>query len=90
MKIQNCIVINFVMDGCTHRRTDKPKAIYSFNFSKIWGITRLSAFQVFALLIFTTCLSVTHHIFQFAINFYVYSCYRVCLMDYLIFLLLPF
>ena len=34
MKFQNCILINFVMDA----RTDKPKAICSFNFSKVGGI----------------------------------------------------
>ena len=42
------------------------------------------------ILFFSYYLSGTHHIFQFVIIFYVYSCYRVCLMDYLIFLLLPF
>ena len=31
MKFQNCILINF-------ERTDKPKAICSFNFSKVGGI----------------------------------------------------
>ena len=32
MKFQNCILINFER---TDARTDKPKAIYPFNFSKI-------------------------------------------------------
>ena len=38
MKFQNCILINFVTDGRMHTRTDKPKAICSFNFSKVGGI----------------------------------------------------
>ena len=33
MKFQNYILINFVVDA----RTDKPKAICPFNFSKIEG-----------------------------------------------------
>ena len=36
MKFQNCILINFVTDA----RTDKPKAICPFNFSKVGGIKR--------------------------------------------------
>ena len=42
MKFQNCFLINFVTDARTdrqtHTRTDKPKAIYPFNFSKVGGI----------------------------------------------------
>ena len=34
MKFQNCSLINFVTDA----RTDKPKAICPFNFSKVGGI----------------------------------------------------
>ena len=34
MKFQNCILINFVTDA----RTDKLKAICTFNFSKVGGI----------------------------------------------------
>ena len=33
MKFQNCILINFVTDGRTH----KLKTICPFNFSKSWG-----------------------------------------------------
>ena len=42
MKFLNCILINFVTDARTDRhtqgRTDKPKAIRPFNFSKVGGI----------------------------------------------------
>ena len=38
MKFQNCILINFVTDARTDGRTDKPKAICPFNFSKVGGI----------------------------------------------------
>ena len=43
MKFQNCILINFErtygrMDGRMEGRTDKPKAICPFNFSKVGGI----------------------------------------------------
>ena len=38
MKFQNCILINFVTDGRTDGRTDKPKAI--FNFSKV-GVIKM-------------------------------------------------
>ena len=34
MKFQNCILINFVTDA----RTNKPKAIRPFNFSKVGRI----------------------------------------------------
>ena len=37
MKFQNCILINFITDGRTHGRTDKPEAICPFNFSKVGG-----------------------------------------------------
>ena len=46
MKFQNCILINFVTDAQTDARTeaegrtDKPKAICPFNFSKVGGIKR--------------------------------------------------
>ena len=41
MKFQNCILINFVMDARTDgARTDKPKAICPFTFSKVGGIMR--------------------------------------------------
>ena len=38
MKFQNCILINKFCNGRTHGRTDKPKAICPFNFSKIEGM----------------------------------------------------
>ena len=39
MKFQNCILINFeLMHRRTDGRTDKPKAICPFNFSKVGGI----------------------------------------------------
>ena len=41
MKFQNCVLIIFNRgtDGRTEGRTDKPKAICPFNFSKVGGIT---------------------------------------------------
>ena len=42
MKFQNCNLINFVTDALTDAHmdahTDKPKAIWPFNFSKVGGI----------------------------------------------------
>ena len=48
MKFQNCILINFErthgrMDG----RTDKPKSICPFNFSKVGGVIQIK--QIYAL-----------------------------------------
>ena len=43
MKFQNCIFINFVTDAQTDGRTHKPKAICSFNFSKVGGIKHVGA-----------------------------------------------
>ena len=37
MKFQNCILINFEL---TDGRRDEPKAICSFNFSKVGGIIK--------------------------------------------------
>ena len=42
MKFKNCIIINFVMDTRAEGRTDKPKAISLFNFSKVGGIKKLT------------------------------------------------
>ena len=42
MKFQNCIFINFVTDARTEGRTDKPKEICSFNFSKDGSIIKLN------------------------------------------------
>ena len=41
MKFQNCILINFEQThGRKDARTDKPKAICPFNFSKVRGIIK--------------------------------------------------
>ena len=41
MNIQNCILINFIADA----RTDKPKVICTFSFSKVEGIKSLNNFK---------------------------------------------
>ena len=45
MKFQNCILINFVMDSRTHAHTDKPKTICPFNFSKVWGFSKVGGIK---------------------------------------------
>ena len=45
MKFQDCILINFV----TGARTDEPKAIRPFNFSKVGGIKSMGK-KIFTIL----------------------------------------
>ena len=45
MKFQNPSIHRSKVNGCTHRQTDKPKAICPSNFFKVGGIKKLFSFS---------------------------------------------